>query len=30
MEEAERPETPVGPKTFRVFLVEIVMWVRGE
>jgi len=29
-EEAERPETHIGPKTSRVFLVEIVMWVRDE
>jgi len=29
-EEAERPETHIGPKTFRVFLVEIMMWMRDE
>ena len=29
-EEAERPETRIGPKTFRVFLAEIVTWARDE
>ena len=29
-EEGERPETRIGPKTFRVFLAEIVTWARDE
>ena len=29
-EEAERPETRIGPKTFKVFLAEIVTWARDE
>ena len=29
-EEVERPETRIGPKTFRVFLSEIVTWARDE
>lgn len=29
-EEAERPETRIGPKTFSVFLAEIVTWARDE
>jgi len=30
VEELERPETRIGPKTFRVFLAEIVTWARDE
>lgn len=29
-EESERPETRIGPKTFKVFLAEIVTWARDE
>lgn len=29
-EEVERPETRIGPTTFRVFLAETVTWARDE